>query len=61
MSDNQTGVLVTRISEGGSSDGVLQKHDVILSIDGYNIADDKTIVFRDKQRTHFKYALDLHA
>jgi len=60
MKEDQTGVLVTHISKGGSSDDILKKHDVILSVDGFNIADDKTIVFREKQRTHFKYALDQH-
>ena len=61
MKPDQTGVLVTHITENGSSDGILQANDVLLNIDGYDIADDRTIVFRDKQRTHFKYALDQHA
>ena len=61
MKANQTGVLVTQVSEGGSSDGILQPGDVLLKVDNFKIADDKTIVFRNKQRTHFKYALDQHA
>lgn len=61
MQDDQTGVLITQVSEGGSADGILQPGDVLLKVDDYVIADDRTIVFGDKQRTHFKYALDQHA
>ncbi len=61
MQADQTGVLITRVSEGGSADGILQAGDVLLKIDDYTIADDRTISFGDKQRTHFKYALDQHA
>lgn len=60
MKPGQTGVLVNHISEGGPADGLLEQNDVILKVDDFNVADDKTIVFRDKQRTHFKYALDQH-
>ncbi|MGH1428209.1 MAG: S1C family serine protease [Arenicella sp.] len=61
MKAGQTGVLVTQVSEGGTSDGILEPGDVLLKVDDFSIADDKTIMFRDKQRTHFKYALDQHA
>ena len=61
MQADQTGVLITRVSEGGSADEVLQTGDVLLKVDDYIIADDRTISFGDKQRTHFKYALDQHA
>ena len=61
MEQSQTGVLITQVYEGGSADGVLQTGDVLLKVDDYEVADDKTIIFRNKQRTHFKYALDLHA
>lgn len=61
MKAHQTGVLVTHVTEGGSADGILHVGDVLLKIDGYSIANDTTIEFRDKQRTHFKYALDQHA
>lgn len=61
MQGNQTGVLVTRVSAGGSADGILEPGDVLLKVDDYDIADDRTILFGDKQRTHFKYALDQHA
>ena len=61
MQTDQTGVLVTQVSEGGSADGILQPGDVLLAIDNFKISDDRTIIFGDKQRTHFKYALDQHA
>jgi S1-C subfamily serine protease len=61
MKQEQTGVLVTHVTEDGSSDGIIKPQDVLLKVDGYTIADDKTIPFGNKQRTHFKYALDQHA
>lgn len=58
MSSEQTGTVVTRVADGSPAQGVIQQGDVILTIDGFTIADDSTIIFRDDQRTHFKYALD---
>lgn len=37
LPDNELGVLVSHVTPGGSSDGVLQAGDVILSIDGYDV------------------------
>jgi S1-C subfamily serine protease len=43
---SQSGIRVTRIAAGGSADGVLQRDDVVLSIDGHAIRNDGTITFR---------------
>ncbi len=58
LSNKQTGVIVTYIAKGSPAKGSLKPNDVILKIGDYDIADDSTIVFRDDQRTHYKYALD---
>lgn len=58
LSNKQTGVIVTYIAEGSPAKDLLMPNDVILKIGKYDIADDSTIVFRDDQRTHYKYALD---
>ena len=55
MAEEQSGVLVTQIAAGMSSDGVLQIGDVLLSVKGHPIADDGTVEFRPKERTLFLY------
>ena len=42
MSDAQTGVLVTSIEHGSCSDGVLRPGDVLLDLDGVQVANDGT-------------------
>lgn len=58
LAKNQTGVLVTRVSENSPAKDQVNAGDVILKINGFDISDDATITFRGDQRTHFKYALD---
>lgn len=55
MSREQSGVLVTKIASGCSSDGVLHADDVLLTVNGHAIADDGTVEFRPKERTVFLY------
>ena len=57
MSPDMTGSLVTRILPKGSSDGLLQEGDVILKIDGFDVADDQTITFRFQERTDMSYCV----
>lgn len=58
LSEEQTGVLVTRVADNSPAKGQVSAGDVILKIDGFDISDNGTIIFRGDQRTHFKYALD---
>jgi len=51
--------LVTKIFPGAPADRVLQEGDVILSVDGHDVADDGTIEFRSKQRTQVSYLVQL--
>ena len=55
-----TGVRISVIDHGGSADGTLQPDDALLAIDGYEIADDGTIVYRDRIRTAFDVVLGDH-
>ncbi len=59
MSEEQTGVLVYRMVPGSASDGILLPGDVITSIDGYSVADDETIEFRENERTSYSYRAEL--
>lgn len=60
LDDSKSGVLVTQVLSDSPAATLLQTGDVIISIDGYDIADDQTIAFQGKQRTDFKYAIDQH-
>jgi hypothetical protein len=58
--DKDTGVLVVSIASLAPASKVLQKGDVIMSVDGIRIANDGTIPFREgrgkfKERVHLSY------
>lgn len=59
LSEEQSGVLVIKVFEGSPAEKILQDNDVILSIDGYQIAGDSTINVSDFLQTNYKYAIDL--
>ncbi|TQV77654.1 serine protease [Exilibacterium tricleocarpae] len=58
LNRDQTGALVAKVFDKSPASGRLQVNDVILAIDGFTIADDRTIEFRPDQRTNFKHAID---
>lgn len=45
--NNETGILVTRVDKFGSSEGILQKFDIITEIEGIKIDTDGTVLLRD--------------
>lgn len=53
MSPGQTGVMLTHLSYEEKEKNIFQVNDVILSIDGINIANDGTVPFRDKEVIFF--------
>lgn len=57
MNKNQTGVVVTRIIYGSSAWGIIRKGDVVLAIDGIDIADNGTVLFGKRERVDFSYVL----
>ncbi len=60
MPDGQSGVLVSAVAFGSSAWGVLQPGDVLCSIDGHRIANNQTVRYRDRIRTHFAVVLADH-
>lgn len=60
MAPDQTGLLVSKVIYGSSAWGHVQENDILLSIDGYPIANDGTIYFRKGERVNFQYPLCLH-
>jgi len=59
LSEEQSGVLVIKVFEDSAADGVLQENDVILSIEGYDIAGDSSIQINDDLQTDYKHAIDM--
>jgi S1-C subfamily serine protease len=57
MSAQQTGVLVDNIYPESPAKGILEREDIILSIDGKTVENDGTIEFRDGERTSFNYLI----
>jgi len=59
ISEAETGVLVRHILPESPSEGLIRKGDVIQAIEGHSIADDGTVIFRQKDRTIFNYYVDV--
>ncbi|MCK4649008.1 trypsin-like peptidase domain-containing protein [bacterium] len=55
MTERETGILVNKIYPGSPTRGILKSGDIILSIDGRDIANDGTIEFRKDERTSWGY------
>ncbi|WOX04178.1 S1C family serine protease [Microbulbifer pacificus] len=60
LEEDQEGALVVRVFEDAPAAQVLQAGDVLLQVDGFDIAADRTIEWRENQRTNYHYAVDHH-
>ena len=60
MPKDQFGQRVMKIQEYSIAKGILQENDVILSIDGANLADDGSIELRSEERTNWTWAIQRH-
>ncbi len=60
MSEGQSGLVVNHVISGSSAEGRIKKDDILLAIDGHPIADDGTVEFRPKERTVYKYFIEMH-
>jgi hypothetical protein len=60
LTKKQSGTLVVAVLPGSATDGKVRRGDVILAIDGHDIADDGTVEFRPKERTRADYYTQLH-
>ena len=58
MVPDQSGILVKEVSPPFLGEAMLQSGDVILAIDGHDIASDGTIEIRKTERISFSYAID---
>ncbi|MCL4838752.1 MAG: S1C family serine protease [Thermoanaerobaculia bacterium] len=53
--EGEGGSLVTEVGAGGSADGVLQPDDLLLAIDGHDVAADGTVELRPGERIDFDF------
>ncbi len=57
---NQEGILVIGVRRHSAADGFIRRGDIILEIDGVNIAGDGTISFNENSRISADYLIDSH-
>ena len=60
LNDDQNGVRVIKVFDDAPSHGVLQKNDVILQIDDFDIAEDGSIRLSEDVLTDYRHAINLH-
>ena len=60
MTAEQSGCLVYRVVPGSPAAGLVKPGDVVMRIDGHQVADDGTVEFRPKERTNMNYYVQLH-
>lgn len=60
LSKDQNGVLVVKVFEGSAAANKLQKNDVILKIDDYDISGNGTVKYSDTLKIDYKHVIDLH-
>ncbi|WP_346838068.1 serine protease [Microbulbifer sp. SAOS-129_SWC] len=60
LSEDQEGALVVKVFGDAPAAKVLKPGDVLLSLDGLDIAADRTVEWRENQRTNYHYAIDRH-
>jgi len=60
MKKGQTGVLTFRVAPGSPGYGRIFKGDVVLKIDGHEVANDATVEFRPQERTNMNYYTEMH-
>lgn len=57
MREEHTGVLLNKIYPGSPAKGILRPGDIVLSVEGVDVANDGTIRFRENERTFFGYVI----
>jgi S1-C subfamily serine protease len=60
LGQDRTGMLITHVIHDAAAMDVLQPGDVLLSIEGHEVADDGTVEFRDRERTSLSYFVQRH-
>jgi S1-C subfamily serine protease len=57
MKEEHTGILLNKVYPGSPAKGLLRPGDIVLSVEGIDVANDGTIQFRENERTFFGYLI----
>ena len=57
LAPDENGALINKVLPGAPAESYLQSEDVIMAVDGEDVAYDGTIAFRKGQRTYFGYII----
>lgn len=60
LGDDRSGALVISVIPGSPAENKIFPDDILLSIDGHQIADDSTVEFRPKERTNSDFYVKQH-
>jgi S1-C subfamily serine protease len=61
LSPDQTGIVITKVLYGGSSDGLLKEDDILESLDGYSIDNEGYITVLKSERVNWYYLFALYS
>ncbi|MFS1525874.1 S1C family serine protease [Microbulbifer sp. 2304DJ12-6] len=60
LSEAQDGAMIVKVFSDSPAARVFQPGDVLLEVDGFKVAADRTVEWRENQRTNYHYAVDRH-
>lgn len=59
LSEDQNGVLVIKVFENSPAWGQVRENDVLVEIDGFDVASDGSIQLNEDVQTNYKHAIDM--
>ncbi|WP_444910748.1 S1C family serine protease [Microbulbifer sp. TRSA005] len=60
LSEDQDGAMIVKVFSDSPAAEIFQPGDVLLEVDGFEVAADRTVEWRENQRTNYHYAVDRH-
>jgi len=57
MQEHHTGRRISKVGPSHLSENMFSLGDIVLSIDGYDVANDGTVPFRENERISFAYPM----
>jgi len=59
MGESMTGVIINHIYYNSPAKGILKIDDIVLTVDGHDVADDGAVEFRPGERTFYSYFVEM--
>ncbi|WP_226648880.1 S1C family serine protease [Microbulbifer variabilis] len=60
LEEDQDGAMIVKVFSDSPAAEIFQPGDVLLEVDGFEVAADRTVEWRENQRTNYHYAVDRH-